>query len=99
METTSKSRLHPLLTAAAISVTAFSAAGVAALTGLLPHSSGTMRDAEPVVTAVSEKPQPSIIEPSMPAAAAVATPVATPTLVARSVKHESAQPIAISEGA
>src|SRR2546427_679049 len=42
METTSKPRLHPLLTAAAISVTVFSAAGVAALTGLLPHSSGTI---------------------------------------------------------
>src|SRR2546422_4613396 len=82
-------RLHPLLTAAAISVTVFSAAGVAALTGLLPHSSGTMKDAEPVVTAVSEKPQPSIIEPSMPAAAAVATPVAKPKPVHRAADRKS----------
>src|SRR6266403_2887911 len=99
METTSKSRLHPLLTAAAISVTVFSAAGVAALTGLLPHSSGTMKDAEPVVTAVSEKPQPSIIEPSMPAAAAVATPVAKPKPVHRAAKPQPAQPVQIAEAA
>jgi outer membrane lipoprotein SlyB len=99
METTSKSRLHPLLTAAAISVTVFSAAGVAALTGLLPHSSGTMKDAEPVVTAVSERPQPSIIEPSMPAAAAVATPVTKPRPVHRAAKPQPAQPVQIAEAA
>ena len=91
-------RLHPLLTAAAISVTVFSAAGVAALTGLLPHSSGTMKDAGPVVTAVSEKPQPSI-EPSMPAAAAVATPVAKPKPVHRAAKPQPAQPVQIAEAA
>src|SRR5439155_1742019 len=51
METISKPRLHPLLTAAAISVTVFSAAGVAALTGLLPHSLGSSKEAEPVVAA------------------------------------------------
>src|SRR2546425_7725702 len=98
METTSKPRLHPLLTAAAISVTVFSAAGVAALTGLLPHSSGTMKDAGPVVTAVSEKPQPSI-EPSMPAATAVATPVAKPRPVHRAAKPQPAQPVQIAAAA
>ena len=99
METTNKPRLHPLLTAAAISVTVFSAAGVAALTGLLPHSSGTMKDAEPVVTAVSEQPQPSVIEPSMPAAAAVATPVAKPKPVHRAAKPQPAQPMQIAAAA
>ena len=34
MENTRTTRLHPLLTAAAISVTVFSAVGVGALTGL-----------------------------------------------------------------
>lgn len=38
-----KTRLHPLLTAAAISVTIFSAAGVASLTGLLPTSIGAQK--------------------------------------------------------
>ena len=41
MET--NSRLHPLLTAAAISVTVFSAVGVAALTGIVPHSFGSQK--------------------------------------------------------
>src|SRR5882672_5266642 len=92
-------RLHPLLTAAAISVTVFSAAGVAALTGLLPYSSGTMKDAEPVVTAVPGQPQPSIIEPSMPAAAAVATPVVKPRPVHRAAKPQPTQPVQITEAA
>ena len=40
METNTR-RLHPLLTAAAISVTVFSAVGVAAVTGLIPSSIGS----------------------------------------------------------
>ncbi|HKC30627.1 MAG TPA: glycine zipper 2TM domain-containing protein, partial [Burkholderiales bacterium] len=86
-------------TAAAISIIIFSAAGVAALTGLLPHSSGTMKDAQPVVTAVPEQPQPSVIEPSMPAAAAVATPVAKPKPVHRAAKPQPTQPVQITEAA
>src|SRR5882762_904189 len=92
-------RLHPLLTAAAISVTVFSAAGVAALTGLLPYSSGTMKGAEPVVSAVPGQPQPSVIEPSMPAAAAVATPVAKPKPVHRAAKPQPAQPVQVAAAA
>jgi len=92
-------RLHPLLTAAAIAVTVFSAVGVAALTGLLPHSSGTMKDAEPVVAAVPGQPQPSVIEPSMPAAAAVATPVAKPKPVHRAAKPQPAQPVQVAAAA
>jgi outer membrane lipoprotein SlyB len=42
METNTR-RLHPLLTAAAISVTVFSAVGVASLTGLVPHSFGSQK--------------------------------------------------------
>lgn len=44
MENT-QSRLHPLLTAAAISVTVFSAVGVASLTGLVPQSVGSQKEA------------------------------------------------------
>jgi len=48
MDTNTK-KLHPLLTIAAISVTLFSAVGVAAITGLIPHSKGQTNDATPVV--------------------------------------------------
>jgi outer membrane lipoprotein SlyB len=37
-------RLHPLLTAAAISVSVFSAVGVATLTGLVPQSIGSQKE-------------------------------------------------------
>jgi outer membrane lipoprotein SlyB len=70
MET--KSRLHPLLTAAAISVTVFSAVGVGALTGLVPPSIGSSKDAsvlqipqevakpiEPAITHPLTQPQPA----------------------------------------
>jgi outer membrane lipoprotein SlyB len=46
MEAVKKS-LHPLITAAAISVSVFSAVGVAALTGVLPHSRGTEAPSAP----------------------------------------------------
>ena len=51
MET--KTRLHPLLTVAAISLTVFSAIGIAALTGVLPHSRGS---SEPVIAPEVLKP-------------------------------------------
>ncbi|HEX6266909.1 MAG TPA: glycine zipper 2TM domain-containing protein [Burkholderiales bacterium] len=40
--------MHPLLTAAAISITVFSAVGVASLTGLLPPSMGAQKEAAPL---------------------------------------------------
>src|SRR4051812_45110985 len=59
METNTK-RLHPLLTAAAVSLTVFSAVGVAAIAGLIPHSKGQAQDATPVaaVQAPLVKPEP-----------------------------------------
>jgi len=63
-------RLHPLLTAAAISVTVFSAVGVGALTGLLPNSIGSQKD-EVVAAVPSETPakpsEPLAQEPAEPA--------------------------------
>jgi hypothetical protein len=48
METTTKSiRLHPLLTAAAISLIVLSGVGIAAITGVLPTSRGS---SEPLIT-------------------------------------------------
>src|SRR6266513_1726660 len=80
METTHRPLLHSVLTAAAISVTVFSAAGVPALTRLLPHSLGSSKDAEPVVAAstpAAPAPQ-AAVETSMPAAAAQAPQPAVP---------------------
>lgn len=62
METT-RSPLHPLLTVAAISVTVLSAAGVAALTGMIPQSSSQ--------PAVIEAPQ---VSPPAPMAAPIPAP-------------------------
>jgi len=45
---TTHSRLHPLLTAAAISVTVLSAVGVGTLTGLFPHSIGSQKEVTPL---------------------------------------------------
>ncbi len=79
METNIK-RLHPLLTLAAVSLTAFSAVGVAALTGLIPHSKAK-EEAQPTVQMQAEAPN---VE-SVPAAAPA--PVAAPKPVKKHVAH------------
>ena len=76
METNTR-RLHPLLTAAAVSVTVFSAVGVASLTGLIPHSFGSQKqEAMPQEQASIEAPaevakpaEPVVVEPTPPAPA------------------------------
>jgi outer membrane lipoprotein SlyB len=101
MEAVTNKRLHPLLTVAAISVTVFSVAGVAALTGLLPHSVGSSREAAPAAliaapdiaasTAVSrtaEKPSEELAP--MPPAAPAATPKPAKKHVARAAVSASA---------
>lgn len=45
---TTHSRLHPLLSAAAISVTVLSVVGVGTLTGLFPHSIGSQNEVAPL---------------------------------------------------
>jgi outer membrane lipoprotein SlyB len=87
MET--KARLHPLLTAAAISVTVFSAVGVATLTGLVPQSLGSYKDEavvqlppevakplEPAITQPVQQPAPQAAKPvqKKPVARAASTP-------------------------
>ena len=52
----STARLHPLLTAAAVSVIALSVAGVAAVTGILPTSVGSIHSAAPVPAPVAALP-------------------------------------------
>jgi len=49
MDTNTK-KLHPLLLLAAVSLTVFSAVGIAALTGLIPHSKGSVSADAPPLT-------------------------------------------------
>jgi outer membrane lipoprotein SlyB len=76
-------RLHPLLTAAAISVTVFSAVGVASLTGLVPQSMGSQKEAPvQIPQEVATPVEPAITHPApaakpiqkKPAARVTATP-------------------------
>ena len=90
MDTNTKS-LHPLLTVATVSLTVFSAVGVAAITGLIPHSKGSAKDESPVAAleAPAPKQQPApVVEP---AAAPKAKPVikkATPKPVQPAVYND-----------
>ncbi len=59
----STSRLHPLLTAAAISVTVFSAVGVGALTGLVPQSIGSSKEVMELPREVAKPVAPAITHP------------------------------------
>lgn len=83
---TSKQALHPLLTAAAISVTVFSAVGIGAITGLLPNSIGSGKEAAPAALVAPQgpvsassyaAPVPADIK-GMPPASASATPAPAP---------------------
>ena len=67
--TASSTRLHPLLSAAAISVMVFSIAGVGALTGVLPTSIGSSQPAAPAAIAV---PAPVVAANPLPEAAPAA---------------------------
>jgi uncharacterized protein YcfJ len=78
MET--KTRLHPLLTAAAVSLTVFSAVGIAALTGVLPTSRGS---SEPVIATEAQKPVEHAATMPAPSATPAAKP--KPRTVARAV--------------
>jgi outer membrane lipoprotein SlyB len=97
MET--KARLHPLLTAAAISVTVFSAVGVASLTGLVPQSLGSHK-AEAVSQLPDEvaKPlEPAIAQPvPQPAPQAASKPVQKKP-AARAVTARPTTPVAYND--
>ena len=82
MEVVKKS-LHPLITAAAVSVTVFSAVGVAALTGVLPHSRGS--DAPP---ALHEAAVEQAV--SMPAPQIAPEPVVKPKPKPKHIAHAPA---------
>ena len=81
-----RQRLHPLLTAAAISITVFSAVGVATLTGLMPPSIGSQQD-EPEAL--------QLVEPIAPAP--IAPPVLKQKPVAKAVIAKAPAVTAISQ--
>ena len=90
METT-RSPLHPLLTVAAISVTVLSAAGVAALTGLIPQSVGSATATPPAFEAPQRASQPlsaAPVSPSAPVKKPAVRKVAPPKPVEPAVQHE-----------
>ena len=101
METNTR-RLHPLLTAAAISVTVFSAVGVAAVTGLIPSSIGSHKQAAAIESAqeVAKPVEPVAIEPVVtptpqPPQHAAVKPVKKP--VARTTAPKPAAPVAYND--
>lgn len=97
METNTKTRLHPLLAAAAFSLIVLSGVGVAALTGVLPHSRGAN---EPVVAPEVQKPIEHAV--TMPApAGTTAAPVAKPKArhVARAVAPRPPAPAPVAASA
>lgn len=83
-----KRTLHPLLMAAAASVIVFSAVGVAAITGVLPSSKGSVKEAMPV--ALSETPG---AQPAAAAQSAPATPAAVHKPVKKRVVHTAPKPL------
>ncbi len=89
-------RLHPLLTAAAISVTAFSAVGIGAMTGLLPNSFGSAKEI-PVVAEAPRVPEKTVeIRPAeMPPAAPKATPRPRPKPVKKVVEAAAPAPVPV----
>jgi outer membrane lipoprotein SlyB len=64
-------RLHPLLSAAAISVIVLSAAGVGALTGVLPHSVSSQKTPDAAATPAASPALP-VVTPLAPAVPALA---------------------------
>jgi outer membrane lipoprotein SlyB len=87
MDTNTK-KLHPLLTIAAISVTLFSAVGVAAISGLIPHSKGN--ESTPVAAAPAPAPE------AAPAPAAEAVPAPQPEKKHVAKKHTTPKVAAAS---
>ena len=92
MERTS-ARLHPLLTAAAISITVFSAVGVASLTGLLPPSIGAQKEPAPleVPQDTAKAVEPAIAHPAPKPVKKAVVKVSKPRPVEPAVYREYAE--------
>ncbi|HEY3074938.1 MAG TPA: glycine zipper 2TM domain-containing protein [Burkholderiales bacterium] len=97
---TNTNRLHPLLVLAAISLTVFSAVGIAALTGLIPHSKGSVDEPTPItaaqapVTEPAPAPAPEVMPAPQPVKKHVAKTHAAPKVAAAEVPSFTPAPIA-----
>jgi len=100
METNTR-RLHPLLTAAAISVTVFSAVGVAAVTGLIPSSIGSHKQDVPVQEQSSLQAPVEVAQPAESVVEQPAPQVAPKPAPKKPVAHKStpkpAAPVAYND--
>jgi outer membrane lipoprotein SlyB len=94
METNTK-RLHPLLVLAAISLTVFSAVGIAALTGLIPHSKGSINDSTPATVSAAPVTEPAPAPSVAPSAPVAPKPVKKH--VARAAAPKPAEPVTYRE--
>jgi outer membrane lipoprotein SlyB len=88
METNTR-RLHPLLTAAAISITVFSAVGVASLTGLIPHSFGSQKHETAPQEQVSLQAPAEVAKPAEPVSEQPAPQAAPKPAPKKPVVHNS----------
>ena len=66
MDQSTRKPLHPLLVVAAVAVIVFCAVGIAAITGVLPTSRGTVQPALEPVTEPTARPEAPAAEPARP---------------------------------
>jgi len=105
MQETNTKRIHPLLATAAVAVIVFSGVGIAAITGVLPHSLGSSKEstapAPAVATPQAPAPvaaEPAAVEPSEPSAMPPAAPKSTPKPAHKKVAKAKA-PVQVAEAA
>ena len=93
----SKPRLHPLVATAAVAVTIFSLAGIAAITGVLPTGKAASGEAVAPVAAVT--PAPAQTTEPKPAAEAKPAPPLKPVAKAAPKPVSQAEPTVVAEAA
>lgn len=85
MDTQARRKLHPLVATAAVAVIVLSAAGVAAITGVLPGTHGATNPEEPATTtAAPTQPEPPQAQEPAPA------PRPAPKPIAKAAPHREA---------
>jgi outer membrane lipoprotein SlyB len=95
---TNTRRLHPLLGAAAVSVIVFSGVGIAAITGLIPHSKGQENDQAPVAAAEAPAPQAQPMPAPVPAPEVAPAPQPVKHHVAKAPKpHKAPEQVAYAD--